>query len=430
MGIVDEDTEVYEEPQVKRKMSLQAQLVDFLAEPDSAQKLFNERFSTELLTDQEVIAKQVLDFQFDHIQKYDAPATVEVLATQFRNIKFTDPNCELGWLVDEFRTRYARKQAEQIIVNITRGIKSDPHEAIQTAYKGLATIKDKVRPQSIILRTGDYSFVFDERRKRLEAMGGANVGVPFGFSEIDEHLGGLKKGELVFVIGRPKRYKSWMLIKSAVEAQAKGYKVAFFTLEMPKEEMFARYACMATSISWSRYQKGNLTPREWGIMEKRMEELKEQLYMIRPPRGQRTVDEMKVIARELGADIIYIDQLKFIEYSGKNGNVMARTERIDYICEELKDLADQFPIYVACQFNREAESMKEMADLSKIGLSDSIGQTADILLGLYQNKGMKQDNILQFGIIESRSYDGGLWELSVDLSTNSNFKVVNEVEGE
>jgi replicative DNA helicase len=413
-------------------MSLQAQLADFLAEPDTAMKLFNERFNIELLTDQEFAARQVLEFQFEHIKSYGKAASREVLEDRFKNITFTDPDCELGWLVDEFRTRYAKKQAESLIIEFTKGIKnpSEVHEAIQKAYKSLSVIKDKVRKQSIILRTGDYSFVFEERRKRLEAMGGANVGVSFGFQEIDDHLGGIKKGELVFVIGRPKRYKSWMLIKSAVAAQKSGKKVAFFTLEMPKEEMFSRYACMTTSIPWNRYQKGNLSTKEWEVMEKKFSQLEEELYMVRPPRGERTVDHIRSIARELEADIIYIDQLKFIEYVGKNGNQLQRTERIDYICEELKDLADEFPIYIACQFNREAESMKEMGDLSKIGLSDSIGQTADTLLGLYQNKAMKNDGILQFGIIDSRSYDHGLWELSVDLSTNSNFRLVHEIEGE
>jgi len=44
---------------------------------------------------------------------------------------------------------------------------------------------------------------------------------------------------------------------------------------------------------------------------------------------------------------------------------------------------------------------------------------------------MKQSGLFQLGIIDSRSYDGGLWEIGVDLSLNSNFRVVDVIdEGE
>jgi hypothetical protein len=71
--------------------------------------------------------------------------------------------------------------------------------------------------------------------------------------------------------------------------------------------------------------------------------------------------------------------------------------------------------------------MVEMADLSKIGLSDSIGQTADVILGLHQTEDMRKSNVLQLGIIESRSYRSAKWELVVELTQNSNFRVTGIV---
>jgi replicative DNA helicase len=410
----------------KRKIALHRQLVDFLAVPETAQKIYNERFHSDFLTEEESTASQILEYQMDHITRYGEPATPEVLNHRFPHVGFEEPVCELEWLLDQFRTRYSRNQAEGIIKAAASSLNSNPMEVIADAHRQLGKLRDRTRPQAIMYGTTDYKHVLDGYKLQLEMMG-SNTGIPFGFDEIDEHLGGLKKGELVYVIGRPKRYKSWMLMKSAVAAQKRGYNAVFFTLEMSKDEMFHRYACMATGIGWKRFKRGEMSAHEWSIMESKLEELAEgpgKMHVVQPPRGDRSVDNLKAIAKDLDADVVYIDQLKFIESVTKNGEE-ARHQRIEYINEDLKDLTNHFPIMIAAQFNREAENMKEMADLSKIGLSDSIGQTADVLFGLYQNKDMRQSGILEFGIIEARAYDGGSWELSVELSMNSNFRVVD-----
>lgn len=408
-----------------KKVSLHSQLIDFLAVPEHAKKIYAERFRSEYLTENESMAAQVLEIQFDHIERYGVPATKQELQIEFPRIEFEEPDSDLDWLIDKFQKRYAKNQFEKIMLDKSVGVEmsKDPIGTVRKLAKELATIRDVTRRQNIMFRSDDAGDIMDAHWKMLDEMGGKN-GCSSGFREIDKHFSGWKKNQLIFYIGRPKRYKSWMQNKCQVGAQKEGFTTVFFPLEMGKDEQFHRYACMVSGVSWLKFMHNELSMKDRVLMADKVHEMSEiaPAYFFEPPRGERNVANLMNIAKDVGADMVLIDQLKFIEPPRQ---MEARHQAIELICEELKDACRHFPVVVSAQFNREAESMKEMGDLSKIGLSDSIGQTADVLMGLYQNRDMKDARILEFGVIDARAFDAQSWMLSVELSTNSNFRVVD-----
>lgn len=402
---------------------LENELIDHLGIGETAQYLFDQRFLSEYLTDEEPTGRSILEFQFDHIDKYGVPATKEVLESTFSNIEFLEPSSDVNWLIDQFRNRFARGKVENVLTDVASTLYTkDPNETLDSSIDSLIRIRESVRSKKYAINAYDYQDLLKKYYDDIENR--KHRGITFGFREVDEALGGLKQGELIYVIGRPKRYKSWMLMKSMVEAQKDGARCVFFTLEMELEEMFHRYACMAAGISWPRFKNGDLSAMEMDTFFKNMERAIDSgsVNIIKPPRGERTVNSLKLIAKEHGADVIYIDQLKFIE-SGRKISADLRFREIEYVNEDLKDACGDIPFFVAAQFNREAANLKEMADLSKIGLSDSIGQTADAILGLHQTKDMRTSQVLELGIIEARAYEAASWELKVELSQNSNFRI-------
>lgn len=407
-----------------KPLSLENELLDHLAEPDNAQKLFELRFNPDFLTEEEAFCRSVLEYQFSHISKYGAPASKEVLESRFADISFVRPSSEVEWIFDQFRERFARTETEAALTDLAKRIyKEPPGAVIDQISTELYRIRESIRDRKTEMSSAEFDRVLREYWESEES----TTGITYGFSHVDETLKGLKKGELVYVIGRPKRYKSWMLMKSMVEAQKSGARCVFFTLEMDIPEMFQRYACMASGVSWSAFKNRELMPTDMDLMTRNLQRINEssEIQIIKPPRGERTVHALKMIAKEHGADIMYIDQLKFIESSVKVKADM-RFREIEYINEDLKDACSDFPIYLAAQFNREAAQLSEMADLSKIGLSDSIGQTADVVLGLHQTEDMRASRVLQLGVIEARSYRAAKWELIVELSQNSNFRVTGQ----
>jgi replicative DNA helicase len=407
--------------QATKLLSLENELLDHLALAESAQRLFDLRFNPDYLTEEEAFSRSVLEYQFSHIQKYGTPATKEILESRFIDISFIQPSSEVEWLIDQFRDRYARSQTETALTELAKRIyKDSPSDVLDDISNELYRIRESVRDRKTEMSSTEFDSVLRDYWEHQDV----GDGITYGFPEVDNVLKGLKRGELVYVIGRPKRYKSWMLMKSMVEAQKQGRRAVFFTLEMEMAEMFQRYACMASGISWSGFRNKELMPSDMDLMTRNLERINEssEIKIIKPPRGERTVHALKMIAKEHGAEIIYIDQLKFLESTVKV-KADLRFREIEYINEDLKDACSEFPIYIAAQFNREAAKLSEMADLSKIGLSDSIGQTADVVLGLHQSEDMRKSRVLEFGVIEARSYRAEKWEMIVELSQNSNFRI-------
>jgi replicative DNA helicase len=401
---------------------LENELIDHLGIAENAQSLYDQRFIPEFLTEEETAGRNILEYQFSHIEKYHEPASREVICHTF-NVECIDPSSELNWLIDEFKTRFARGKVENVLTEIAGTLyQKEPHSVIDETIDSLVRIRENIRVNRYSISGSDYQDILDSYYQNAQDR--RNQGVTYGFKEVDTALGGLKRGELIYVIGRPKRYKSWMLMKSMVEAQKAGANCVFFTLEMELEETFYRYACMAAGISWPRFKQNELNAHDKDIFNKNMERIIENgnINIIKPPRGERTVQSLKLIAKEHGADIVYVDQLKFLE-STKNVAADQRFREIEYINEDLKDACGAFPFYVAAQFNREAAKLSEMADLSKIGLSDSIGQTADAILGLHQTKDMRTSQVVELGIIEARAYETASWEMKVELTQNSNFRI-------
>lgn len=403
------------------------ELLDHLATQDGAMTIFKEHLDERVIPDELSSHRAVLRFTTDYINKYGQAPGQAVLTTEF-GIEFQEPQSDVKWLISQLKERYVYNQAKDAITSATREIiGDDPEAAVDGLIGNLTRLKGEIRSHSYTLSKEDWSGVFREYQDKVAA--GMLKGRTFGFEEIDSVLGGLRPGTLTYVIGRPKRYKSWFLLKSAVEEFLNGGNVDFWSLELGHTEMYGRFQCMVAGVSWNRYQKGILFPDE----ESRMREAGELIqdldgrFRIHAPRGGVTVPEIRQTSRENEAELVVIDQLSWLRHTERVRSDLRHRE-VEYINYDLKEATSDFPIYIAAQFNREADSVDEMADLSKIGLSDSIGQISDMVMGLYRNKEMAKNNLIEFGTIESRGFEQARFEIKVNLSTESNFELITRTD--
>lgn len=406
------------------QVTLEHELLDHLAHEESIWKLW-PHFTEEYLLDDEPIGRSVLEYQWDHMRSYGEPASKDALGYAFPDIEFVVPTTNIEWLVDEFKTRYISNRAKSTALKVAKLISRDPTGAVDVALHEFGILKDVSRQVSISVETGDYKKILDDYFNQ-----NVQESISFGFEAIDKKLIGMLKGRMYAVIGRPKKHKSWMLLASAIACQESGKRAIIFELEMPKEEMFWRYACLATSISWNRFVHQQLTSQEKKELYDALAWLSDNqcpLSIVQPPMGERKVSDLKALAKDKNADCVYVDQISFIKSRRSYGD--RRNLEIEEICEEVKaDAVQDVPWFIACQFSREAANLTEMADLSKIGLSDAIGQKSDLLLGLHQSKEMRDSNSFQYGVLDARSFGTTVWEMAYDLSSTTAYKIVGETE--
>lgn len=210
-------------------------------------------------------------------------------------------------------------------------------------------------------------------------------GIPTGIKDLDRVIMGLNKTDLILLAARPGMGKtSFALNISQYVGVKKEKKVAFFSLEMSKEQLVSRMLCTEATVSGQKLRMGNLNDDEWERLIEAGDILsKAKIYIDDTP--GITIPEMKARLRRLGgADLIVIDYLQLMS-SPKN--ISNRVQEISEITRNLKMLAKELdaPVITLSQLSRASEQrLDHKPVLSDLRDSGSIEQDADIVLFLYR----------------------------------------------
>jgi len=210
-------------------------------------------------------------------------------------------------------------------------------------------------------------------------------GVPTGIKELDEAITGLNRSDFVLLGARPGMGKTSFALNIARHAAVNAKKrVAFFSLEMSKEQLASRLLSTEAMVGGTKLRTGKLSEDEWiHIIEAGDILSKTQMYFDDNP--SITVGEMKAKIRRLrDVDLVVVDYLQLMSTGGKNEN---RVQEISKITRNMKILAKELnvPVLMLSQLARDSEKRTNHRPvLSDLRDSGSIEQDADIVMFLYR----------------------------------------------
>jgi replicative DNA helicase len=207
---------------------------------------------------------------------------------------------------------------------------------------------------------------------------------------LDQILGGLQRSDLIILAARPAMGKTAMCLNIADNATRKhGGRVAFFSLEMSKDQLVQRQLSMITGVDSHRLRLGKIYEQEWPMLLEAANELANtKLYIDDTPGA--SVNDIRTKARRLyaedGLDLIIVDYLQLMVGAGgqKGQN---REQEISYISRSLKLLARELnvPIIALSQLSRAVESRADKRPmLSDLRESGAIEQDSDVVLFIYR----------------------------------------------
>ena len=209
--------------------------------------------------------------------------------------------------------------------------------------------------------------------------------IPTGIGALDMTITGLNRSDLILLAARPGMGKTSFALNIAKYVAIKAKKrVAFFSLEMTKEQLASRLLSMEGLIEGTKLRTGKLSDDEWVRLIEAGDVLgKCDMYFDDTP--GITVPEMKAKLRRLkNVDLVIIDYLQLMSGSRRIDN---RVQEISEITRNLKILAKEFnvPVITLSQLSRASEQRAEhKPQLSDLRDSGSIEQDADIVLFLYR----------------------------------------------
>ena len=225
--------------------------------------------------------------------------------------------------------------------------------------------------------------------ERLKALGNSKlIGTDTGFKNLNDKTSGFGKGDLVIIAARPAMGKTALVLNMALKAIERNEGVAFFSLEMPAEQLMLRLLSAKTSIPLQALRVGDLRDEQWSQLSAATSELAEKKLFV-DDGGYATIHHVRSKLRKLKAQhpeisVAIIDYLQLMSGEGKEG----RQQEVSEISRGLKQLARelQIPIVALSQLNRGVESRDNKRPmLSDLRESGAIEQDADIILFVYRD---------------------------------------------
>ena len=326
--------------------------------------------------------------------------------------------------------RYANIVREKAML---RGLAQAASDITETVYEEVGTASEMLESAEkkiYALRKGERGDslehigtvlhrVFDHLTE-LSQSDSAIPGLSTGLRDLDTKINGLNKSDLLLIAARPAMGKTSFALNIGLNV-AKKYKstVAFFSLEMSREQLAMRLVSGESFVDSQKMATGKLSEDEW-----------EKLCMASAALSQtdiRVDDNPSITVAEMNAKLrrvdnlglVIIDYLQLMNGSGygKN-NGENRVQVVGDISRSLKIMAKELNVPVIClsQLSRAVESRTDkrpiMSDLRESG---AIEQDADCILFLYRddyyNPNTEEKNVAECIVSKNRHGETGTVKL-------------------
>ena len=218
--------------------------------------------------------------------------------------------------------------------------------------------------------------------------GGAMIGVPTGFADLDALTNGLHGGQMVVLAARPGAGKSTMALDICRSASIRhGLTSAVFSLEMSRNEITMRLLSAEARVALHKMRSGTLSDQDWNSLARTMTSVSEApLFIDDSP--NLSMMEIRAKCRRLKQRnqlrLVVIDYLQLMT-SGKK--VESRQQEVSEFSRSLKLLAKELdvPVIAVSQLNRGPEQRTDKKpQLSDLRESGSIEQDSDIVVLLHR----------------------------------------------
>lgn len=237
-------------------------------------------------------------------------------------------------------------------------------------------------------------------------------GVPTGFIDLDNLLGGLQPSDLLIIAGRPGMGKSGFALSVAKTAALQHKKhVAIFSLEMSNEQLVQRLLAQETGIDSQKLRMGKLKEHEWDTFTHAIEVMSDTTMFLDDtpsitPLQLRT--KCRRLHMEYRLDLVIVDYLQLMSGDTRTDN---RVQEVSYISRQLKILARELnlPVLAAAQLSRAVEKRSDKRPvLSDLRESGSLEQDADIVMfifrpDMYDDEDPSKKNIAEIIVAKHRN---------------------------
>lgn len=334
-----------------------------------------------------------------HFSKYAKLPSVDTVETQTKlDLTGGDENWE--FYHDFLKKRHVEKTLKAAMTEASEYLQGDSlntEAALKAMTEGVMTLIREHTALEIVDFRHAYEAIIGEYAASYQE--GSDFGFKFGWPTIDDMTGGVTKGDLVSVVGRPMKGKTWFMLHMAVHQWLETGKAKladpkleltcehsrlFVSLEMPIAQIQQRLAAMIAKIPASMLKHHELTSLN-------MKKLKLGLLEIRgfgapfwvvDGNFASTVEDIWIKARQLKPDAILIDGGYMMKHPTERDRYRRVAENAELIKKDLCSLAPTIVSWQFAKIKKTGKGVKEAPGIDDIGYTDAIAQVTSLGLGL------------------------------------------------
>ena len=229
-----------------------------------------------------------------------------------------------------------------------------------------------------------------DRLNELAASDAAVPGLSTGLGDLDLAISGLNKSDLILLAARPGMGKTSMALNILLHAgKFSGKSVAFFSLEMSREQLVLRLISNESFVDNKKLVTGKLNESDWEKVAAAADALNRTKILIDDDSTVSVADINAKCRRVEDLGLVVIDYLQLMTSAGgKERSGDNRQQIVSDISRALKIMAKELNVPVVClsQLSRGPESRSDKRPmLSDLRESGAIEQDADIVMFLYRD---------------------------------------------
>ena len=205
-----------------------------------------------------------------------------------------------------------------------------------------------------------------------------------GYANIDRFAGGLTRGEITIIGGRPGHGKTTVMINMLANVLEQGHRAIFFSRELPNAELLKKIVCLESQqLSYGMVRKNIFSEKDIKMFNTAIEHVKTKYSKDK----FLMFDNVKDFASAAGEvkrfkpDIIFDDYIQLITCKGKEDQ---RRLQIEKLVNDYKWLAKdtEAVVVLASQLNRFIERagtrgkplMPQLSDLAESGAIEQVAE--------------------------------------------------------
>lgn len=217
-------------------------------------------------------------------------------------------------------------------------------------------------------------------------VGGITTGTKTGMERFDEK-GGLQKSDLIIVAGETSQGKTSLALCMTRHAIENGAKVAFYSMEMTKEQLTARLLSAKTNIPANNIlYSGSLAPSEIRMIDDARGKLPgENLFF--DDKSTSNIDSILLSIRMLkmqkNIDGAVVDYLQILNVNSRSTS-FSREQAMGDAARRFKNLAKELNIWIIALSQLSRDSNCPEPNLNRLRDSGQIGEAADVVILVYR----------------------------------------------